>query len=154
MPLFCLVFCGKCWYTLLMSQWGIHGSTSIIDYVITNIFQTFHWPNHFSGDNCGLWWSYTYSNQQILSSTEFKALSFALHLKSHNHLYPKEIWALKSFEVKLIIITFLCNIFHFRIAQSTLIHGIAFSPREIIMILVIFKAQSSGPRVPCNLCPL
>lgn len=62
--------------------------------------------DHFSGGNCGLWWSYTYSNQQILSSTEFKAHFFALQLKSHNHLYPKEIWAFKSFEVRLIIITF------------------------------------------------
>lgn len=36
----------------------------------------------------------------ILSSMECKAFSFALQLKSHNHLYPKEIWAFNSFEAK------------------------------------------------------
>lgn len=102
MPLSHLVFYGKCRYMLLKSLCSIYGST----YVIAHIFQTFHWLNNFSGGNCGLWGSYANSNQQIISSTECKALSFALQLKSHNHLYPKEIWAFNSFEAKLIITTF------------------------------------------------
>lgn len=93
---FSLVFYGKCQYMLLKSQCGVCRSTC----AIAQIFQTYHWTNNFSGGHCGLWGSYASSNQPILSSTECKAFSFALHLKSHNHLYPKEIWAFNSFEAK------------------------------------------------------
>lgn len=79
-------------------------SPSVVYYrstcVVAQIFQTSHWRNNFSGGHCGLWGSYANSNQPISSSTECKAFSFALQLKSHNHLYPKEIWAFNSFEAK------------------------------------------------------
>lgn len=135
---------------VLKSRCGMYGSI----YVIAYIFQTSHWLNHFSGGNCGLWGSCGNFNQQILNSTEHKALFFALQLKSHNHLYPKETWAFNRFQEKLIIITFLCSIFHFKIAQSTLIHGIAFKPREIIFLLSCKAQTCTSSIVPCNLWPL